>query len=326
MGSLQDLPDDAGWWGYSMRDVPSRPKGETFIATIPDATVVTCIDGEGEFYPAILTKDGKSLEMREIRFRNLHAEHMRSSPPVRRLAQATWVCERVYDNHSHWLSAHLPKLSLLTREGRSASILLPEKLTGTMQASLEMLGLDPADHQRFRPGEVLKVGTLTVVGTDRFRGELLRPVRERMTASAQGRGKGRRIYISRRKAKVRRLVNEDEVWPLFEAAGFQRYDMEDVSFVSQVEMMAEAEALAAPHGAGLTNMIFCPSGTHVFEMAWLGFPNPNFYALACAMGHRYGIVGTRPVGGGPENFRDMEVDADAVRHGLAEMCRSMDAA
>ncbi|MDZ7757189.1 glycosyltransferase 61 family protein [Rhodohalobacter sp.] len=48
--------------------------------------------------------------------------------------------------------------------------------------------------------------------------------------------------------------------------------------------MQQAEIVVAPHGAAITNVIFLSPGTHVVEIADLSFPNPNFYALASAMG------------------------------------------
>lgn len=318
-----NLPDDAGWWGYSMRDVPERLSDETFIATIPDGRIVSYVDERKEFYPAILTGDSRAVNLREIVFRNRHAEILRTRPPVRKLARATWICERVYDNHSHWLTAHLPKLCLLRERGALGDVLLPERLTKGMESSLRLMGLDPEAFTRFKPGELLQVAELTFLGTDRFRGELLRPVREAMMP-ASGSAPSRRVFISRAKARMRRLANEDEIWPLFADAGFERFCMEDLDFAAQVKLMSETAVLAAPHGAGLTNQMFCPSGAHVLEIAWLGFPNPNFYALASAMGHRYALVPAEPYGDSATLLeRDMVVDAEAIRRGLDALERSL---
>src|SRR5690606_37304724 len=103
--------------------------------------------------------------------------------------------------------------------------LLPEKLTGTMAASLSMLGLDATDFSRFDPALPLDVDELTVVGTDRFRPELLRAVRSAMTAPVQERPY-RRVFISRARSRGRHIVNEDDLWPVLRDAGFERVFME----------------------------------------------------------------------------------------------------
>ena len=319
----QSLPADRGWWGYSMHDVPARRSDPTYRATIRNAQVITARDGDGQFFPAVLTGDGRAINMREIVFRPVHAQILRSEPPVRRLERATWLCERSFDNHSHWLTAHLPKLVLLQARGELADVLLPDELPETARTSLAMLGLDPGAFKTFTTGEVLQIDRLDLWSTDRFRGELLRPVRDALVPE-RGQPATRRIYISRAKAGIRRLANEDAIWPMFAEAGFERVFMEKLDFETQLQLMAETAALAAPHGAGLTNMIFCPPGTHVLEIAWLGFPNPNFYALACAMNLRYGLVAAQQVESDLHPLqRDMTVEPSAIREALAQMEASM---
>ena len=181
-----------------------------------------------------------------------------------------------------------------------------------------MLDMDPAEFRTFDPSAVQKVEQLTILGTDRFRPELLRPVREAFIGKNTP-PRHRRIFISRARAARRRLLNEEEVWPLLEKAGFERVVMEDLTFQRQVELMAETAVLFAPHGAGLTNMIFCPESTHVVEIADLSFPNPNFYALASAMGHRYWLLPALGKGDAHPLERHMCIRESAVRDVLTSL-------
>jgi hypothetical protein len=314
----EELPADRGWWGYSMRDVPGRRSGPTLLATLRNATVVPSIDpGVDEFRPAILTDEGSSLEMREISFRDSHARWLRSAPPPRVVESGTWILERVYDNHSHWLTAHLPKLVLLRDRGELDDVFMPPELTPTMASSLAMLGINPARFSVFGTDRPLRFRTLRVLSTDRFRPDLLRPVREALTAD--GPTPYRRVYISRERAARRRLLNEGDVWELLERAGFEKVFMEDLDFERQVHLMQEATAVVAPHGAGLTNIMFCPEETAVVEIADLGFPNPNFYALASAMGHRYWIVPADSVGDVHPLEKDMVVDLERIEWFLSSL-------
>lgn len=295
IAALGQLPADRGWWGYSFRDVPSRGSGETFIATIPDCRVVWYRDSSKghDFYPAIVTGDGTALDMRELRFRPGHAAALRHRPA--RIARATWVIERVYHNHSHWLTAHLPKLLLLRERGELAGVILPQERTPVIDGSLHAVGLRPDDFRQFAPAQFLHVDELTVVGTDRFRPELLRRVPEAFGIAANPACDGR-VFISRARASRRRLLNEEEVWPLLRQAGFERVCLEALSFAEQVALMRRTAVLVAPHGAGLTNMLFCPPGAHIVEIADLSFPNPNFYALASALNHQYWLVAGDGIG------------------------------
>ena len=313
-----DLPDERGWWGYSMHDVPSRRAGATVIATFESARVVF-YNGEpgGVFHPTILTKADRYLDLREMRFRAGHAEALRRSTTAARMPRATWILERVYDNHSHWLTAHLPKILLLRERDALDEMVLPPELSPAMASSLRLLDLDPGDFPRLDPARPLQVDELTVLATDRFRPELLQSV-QRTYGSGRDRP-DRRIYVSRSRAARRRLVNEEEIWPLLASAGFERVFMEELSFEQQVELMGETAVLWGPHGAGLTNMVFCPPGTHVVEVADLGFPNPNFYALACGVGHHYWLLSAAPVGDADPLERNLRIDPNVAAEVLSQL-------
>ncbi|HEV2293543.1 MAG TPA: glycosyltransferase family 61 protein [Tepidisphaeraceae bacterium] len=320
VASRDQLPADRGWWGYSFHDVPARTSDETFIATLPDCRVIAYRDPDrgDDFYPAILSGDRRALDLREIRFRPRHAEALRHAGPPVRLKKATWFIERVYHNHSHWLTAHLPKLLLLRDRGALADVVLPEERTPAIDGSLRMLGIDAAQFRTFDLARPLDVEEFTFLGTDRFRPELLRLVPQAFGV-LDAEPPRRKVFISRGKALRRRLVNEDEVWALLEPRGFERVLMEELSFQQQVELMKQTAVLVAPHGAGLTNMMFCPPGAHVVEMADLSFPNPNFYALASAMGHHYWVIKADALGDVHPLEKDLRADVRALAEVLSDL-------
>ena len=76
----------------------------------------------------------------------------------------------------------------------------------------------------------------------------------------------RRIYISRQRTRYRRIVNEADVERVMHDFGFQTYFAEDLSFREQVELMSEADIIASPSGAALTNILFAPPGTKILVM------------------------------------------------------------
>jgi capsular polysaccharide biosynthesis protein len=75
-----------------------------------------------------------------------------------------------------------------------------------------------------------------------------------------------RLYISRKSAQYRRVLNELEVIEFLRAYGFRTITLESLSFQEQVTLMANATVAIAPHGAGLTNLIFSPPGSVVIEL------------------------------------------------------------
>lgn len=71
----------------------------------------------------------------------------------------------------------------------------------------------------------------------------------------------KKIYISRKNCHAIRLVNEFEIIPIFEAAGFDIIYTESMSYIEQVKLFSSAKCVVAPTGASLTNVIYCHSGT-----------------------------------------------------------------
>ena len=301
------LPNDRGWWGYSFYDVPARRSGETWLATLPDCTIVPYLDPNGEFWVGILNAEHRALSLREFHFRRGHARVHRASKQRPVLERATWITERVFDNYSHWFTAHLPKLLLLQARDALGQVVLPASRPRFVDDSMRLAGIDPDAFATFDPTRSLKVRELTLLGTDRFRPELLRLARERYPALTD-RAPFRRIFVSRKHAARRRLINETAIWPLLRREGFESVVMEKLSFVEQVRLMQETAVLLAPHGAGLTNAMFCPTGTQIVELADLGFPNPNFYAVSAAMGHDYWLLPARALGDGHALHKDLWID------------------
>ena len=75
----------------------------------------------------------------------------------------------------------------------------------------------------------------------------------------------RRLWISREHFSDprRRINNIDEIAPLLDRHGFERVTLENLSFGEQVKLFSEAEIVAGSHGAGFSNIIFCPTNARI---------------------------------------------------------------
>lgn len=73
----------------------------------------------------------------------------------------------------------------------------------------------------------------------------------------------RKLFITRKKFRNRRLVNEEEVERLLLSKGFECISPEDMSISEQADCFASAEVVIGPCGAWATNMIFCQPDTPV---------------------------------------------------------------
>jgi capsular polysaccharide biosynthesis protein len=81
----------------------------------------------------------------------------------------------------------------------------------------------------------------------------------------------RRIYVSRDDARLRRVLNESEILPLLNEAEFEPVALSRLPIGRQVSLFRHAEAVVAPHGAGLAHIAWCRPGTKVVEF----FPDPD---------------------------------------------------
>lgn len=94
---------------------------------------------------------------------------------------------------------------------------------------------------------------------------------------------GRRIYVSRRDATgMRGIVNEDAVCDLMLRHGFEVITPGELTVDEQIVAFRDAEVIAGPHGAGLTNLVYCRSGskTRVIELLQSSYV-PGFYIRIC---------------------------------------------
>jgi capsular polysaccharide biosynthesis protein len=90
----------------------------------------------------------------------------------------------------------------------------------------------------------------------------------------------KKLYISRNKARRRKIINEQDVLNCLQKWGFTLVYLEQYSFAEQIALLANAEAIVAPHGAGLTNLLWCQPDTKVLEIFSPRFINPCFWVIA----------------------------------------------
>ena len=127
-----------------------------------------------------------------------------------------------------------------------------------------------------------------------------------------------KVFISRRKALGRRIANENEVIEALEPLEFLTYILEEMSYLEQVKLFAQAKVIVAPHGAGLTNLIFADNPI-ILELfgAYVG---REFANLARGMGFKYGCLGCpSPRGEVRQKDGDMVVNVNELLDLLGEM-------
>ncbi|WP_158442059.1 MULTISPECIES: tetratricopeptide repeat protein [Planktothrix] len=101
-----------------------------------------------------------------------------------------------------------------------------------------------------------------------------------------------RIYISRNQARYRRLLNEPEILDYLSSWGFVSVDLETLTVQEQANLFSQVEVIIAPHGAGLTNLVFCQPHTVVIELVSPHYLRPYYWQISQQLGlQHYSIQG-----------------------------------
>lgn len=129
---------------------------------------------------------------------------------------------------------------------------------------------------------------------------------------------GRRLYITRGKS-ARKLANEKELVHVLLSDGFEVYDPTDHN--DTMFDFAGADIVMGPHGAGLSDIVFCPPDAKVLELIPSDHMQPYFYTLAESTGLKYACLVGRSVverkksARGPSPF-DFIVDIGEITNAL----------
>lgn len=115
----------------------------------------------------------------------------------------------------------------------------------------------------------------------------------------------RKIYVSRRFSK-RSPAYERGLETALQAFGLEVLFLEDMSFEAQKEAFFQASLVISPHGAGLANLVFCPTGTWVIELLGEAQVNQCYERLSQLCGLHYAALRYREDSKSDEIFRQLE--------------------
>jgi len=96
----------------------------------------------------------------------------------------------------------------------------------------------------------------------------------------------RKLFIGRKKANNRLLLNEDEIFQYLSKVGYEIFYPEDHSISDVAAIMHQATDVVSVHGAGNTNWVFCEPGTNFTELFLSTQIYPNYWLIAnCVRGN-----------------------------------------
>lgn len=178
-------------------------------------------------------------------------------------------------NPGHWMLNHFGRLRVLEDMPIPpfAKLLVPDDVGPLALRSLEMAGF-PRERLTLIPDgrvahcEQLLVPSMLFGGIDGalyWCDELLHFIRRKLTPQP-AKVRNRRILVTRKGTRWRRLTNEDAVLENLSDLGFESVELGTLDLDAQIALAAESSAIVGAFGAGMSIVLLTHPGTAVVEI------------------------------------------------------------
>jgi capsular polysaccharide biosynthesis protein len=305
---------------------------ETFIISIPDGRVFGSMG-------AIITHDDKLILDVSLEFgignnaTKVDSHHVFKYP---KLPKCQEIPETIAvlataggDNYFHWLTDALPRVEIIKKTfsngTKNINKYVVNKGFPIIEESLEILGISKdmlifIDSKQQVQAKNLVVPSL-VGSTGNPPAWVCTFLRENFLKHKADIPVISKLYISRSKARYRKVTNEEDVLECLTKFGFTPVWLEEHNFATQIALFSNAEYIVAPHGAGLTNLMWCNSSAKILELFSPNYVNVCFWAIANQIGLEYFYL----IGNGkkPPNYFDPHLGEDNINISIEELNQSL---
>ncbi|WP_424100576.1 glycosyltransferase family 61 protein [Moorena producens] len=271
--------------------------GETFRCSISRALVV---NPTGLVITSDLEIIRQSLDGQKIDI-NLQAGQIKNKFNDSKILSGTYVSLLSYWSHTlnfaHWLMDCLPKLALIESLDNSAKnnlkFIIPDGSPPYIVDSLKLLGIQENQTIQIQEESITVEQLILCRAADkpgRPKKRHFLAIRNKLVSSVIDEESiclaSRRIYISRSQSS-RKIVNEDDILQILKKYNFEVIHCERMSLAEQISLFSEAEVVLGPHGAGIYNQVFCPSGTTIIEIYNKDYWHHSSRIISSFMGHTH---------------------------------------
>lgn len=299
-----------------------EPQYESFVATIPDGKVIwtyTNLTPNNEILWDCARYPHEDLYSNIYTYKPYLGEFKKVN-----LTVAVVSGNDTFKNYCHWMYVALPRLHLFQKSWLTIDKFAIDYNTPYHKDSMKALGIGEDKLLITSPETKIQAKTLIVGSTPSLCGnfpqrtiDFLRSTFLDKPEQAEKKG-GKRIFLSRvnnGKTNNRKVENEQEIFEYLETLWFEKVIMEGLSVRQQAELFNKAEIVIAPHGAGLTNLVFCNPWTKVIELFQEKTARGHFYCLAnaCKLDYYYVMWGYIKDPSKIEMDRDMHISLKKLK-------------
>jgi capsular polysaccharide biosynthesis protein len=124
----------------------------------------------------------------------------------------------------------------------------------------------------------------------------------------------KKIYISRRKSPIRKLIEEDLLVDLLvNEFNYIEVFLEDLNLEQQAILLNECSHVIAPHGAGLPNIVYCNPGTKVLEILPYTWTNVIYWIYAEYQHLEYSVFLAGDKNSKSDGYLDYHLDLESFK-------------
>jgi hypothetical protein len=242
------------------------------------------------------------------------------------------------NNYYHWIAEFLSRFWIIDKfpEYKDLPLIIDEHLHPNLLEALKLVNSDNRPLITIRYGEGYRVKKLIIPSKPVFMPPNLKKgvsltythyavsptgiafLREKLDVErrASNHRRKKRIYVTRRAGKYRKLLNEEEIERLFTNYGFIVVRPESLTFHEQIELFSSAEIIAGPAGAAFTNIIFSSSSAKIILLH--AHTTYMWASIASIIGQGFdSVIGTCVKGTHSIEYHcDFHVDFDRVEESI----------
>lgn len=251
---------------------------ETFALTIPQGRAHSC-------YGFVLIDNHFIKEMIWKNFEcHLQLVQNIEDQNVYKVSERVAVLGQLaYFQYYHWISEVLCRLAMLEMNNITYDKLYIPQNCSFMKETLELWGIkkeqiiEPFGATYCIQADELIVPSLVSnvdFGLKWFscypRKDLMEYVRDKLLKGALLKNTSyqfcNKVFISRKDAPRKKIINEDDFFVLLQKQGFEGYELSKMSVTDQILLFYNAEIIVGAQGTSLANCIFCKPKTQIIEL------------------------------------------------------------
>ncbi|MCU0327882.1 MAG: glycosyltransferase family 61 protein [Chitinophagales bacterium] len=167
--------------------------------------------------------------------------------------------------YHHFIMEVLPKILLHQRFIRDHVLLIPEHCPRFITDTLAMLQIH---NTQVIQGVTLyrDLRIIPNLNSGEYTTEQIKLLRAFSQEVGNPKHNSRKIYVTRRNARSRKIFNEEILLDFLSKQGFEILELENLSIQAQIEMFRSATVFVSIHGAALTNMVWMQDRSKIIEI------------------------------------------------------------